>query len=211
MRRPEPAPPAGGRLAGQIAEGVRFLLGHRVLVAIAAQGGMTNLAFPLCSTLLPVLLVSELGHPAWVLGAYLAAGGAGVLAGSSAAHLVGRRLGRGRAVWVVGLVTAPFALVVPFAGWSVWVSMAAWSVVCFRTGVNNVLLVSFRQQVTPDAMLGRMNAGMRLIPMGAVGAGGLLAGLLGEVLGVGAAMWTGAAIMALSWLPIRFSPLRNER
>lgn len=211
IREPEPAPAPGGRLGPQIAEGVRFLLSHRVLVAIAAQGGMTNLAFPLCSTLLPVLLVTELGHPAWVLGAYLAAGGLGVLAGSASAHLAGRWLGRGRAVWIIGVATAPFALVVPFAGWSVWVSMAAWSVLCFRTGVNNVLLVSFRQQVTPGPMLGRVNATMRLILMGAVGAGGLLAGLIGEVWGVGAAMWTGAVIMALSWVPVRFSPLHRER
>ncbi|QYC42340.1 enterobactin exporter EntS [Nonomuraea coxensis DSM 45129] len=207
---PAPAPVPGERLGRRIGEGVRFLFGNRVLTAIAAQGGMTNLAFPLCSALLPVLLVDELGHPAWVLGAYLAAGGLGVLAGSSTAHLIGRRFGHGRAVWIAGLATAPFALLVPFAGWSVWISAAAWSVVCFRTGVNNVLLVSFRQKVTPDPMLGRMNATMRLILMGAVGVGGLLAGLLGEVWGIGTAMWAGAAIMALSWTPIWLSPLRHE-
>ncbi|MFC4120222.1 MFS transporter [Nonomuraea zeae] len=207
---PVPAPAPGERLGRQIGDGVRFLFGNRVLVAIAAQGGMTNLAFPLCSTLLPVLVVNELGHPAWVLGAYLAVGGLGMLAGSSTAHLIGRRFGRGRAVWIVGVATAPFALLVPFAGWNIWISATAWSVLCFRTGVNNVLLVSFRQKVTPDSMLGRMNATMRLILMGAVGVGGLLAGLLGEVWGIGAAMWAGAVIMALSWMPIWLSPLRRE-
>ncbi|MFI6992569.1 MFS transporter [Nonomuraea wenchangensis] len=212
ISKPEPAPSPvpGERLGRQIGEGVRFLFGNRVLTAIAAQGGMTNLAFPLCSTLLPVLLVDELGHPAWVLGAYLAIGGLGVLAGSSTAHLIGRRFGHGRAVWIVGLATAPFALLVPFVGWSVWISAAAWSILSFRTGVNNVLLVSFRQKVTPDPMLGRMNATMRLILMGAVGVGGLLAGLLGEVWGIGTAMWAGAALMALSWIPIWLSPLRHE-
>ncbi|MEU6797233.1 hypothetical protein ABZ907_36540 [Nonomuraea wenchangensis] len=50
---------------------------------------------------------------AWVLGAYLAIGGLGVLAGSSTAHLVGRRFGHGRAVWIAALTTAPFALLVP--------------------------------------------------------------------------------------------------
>lgn len=207
---PAPAPVPGERLGRRIGEGVRYLFGNRVLVAIAAQGGMSNLGFPLCSTLLPVLLVEELGQPAWVLGVYLAIGGLGALAGSATAHLIGRRLGRGRAVWVVGVVTAPPAFLVPFVGWSVWISAAAWSVLCFRTALNNVLLVSFRQQVTPDSMLGRMNATMRLILMGAVGVGGLLAGLLGEVWGTGTAMWAGASIMAFSWIPIWLSPLRRE-
>ncbi|MEU7852356.1 MFS transporter [Nonomuraea sp. NPDC049141] len=207
---PPPAPVPGERLGRQIGEGVRYLFGNRILVAVAVQGGLSNLGFPLCSTLLPVLLVNDLGQPAWVLGAYLAVGGLGTLAGSSTAHLIGRRLGRGRGVCVVGLATAPFAFLVPLVGWSVWISAAAWSLLCFRTGMNNVLLVSFRQQVTPDPMLGRMNATMRLILMGAVGVGGLLAGLLGEIWGSGAAMWAGASIMALSWIPIWLSPLRRE-
>ncbi|MFD1547803.1 MFS transporter [Nonomuraea guangzhouensis] len=207
---PPPVPVPGERFGRQIGEGVRYLFGNRILVAVAAQGGLSNLGFPLCSTLLPVLLVNDLGQPAWVLGAYLAVGGLGTLAGSSTAHLIGRRLGRGRGVYVIGLATAPFAFLVPCVGWNVWISAAAWSLLCFRTGMNNVLLVSFRQQVTPDPMLGRVNATMRLILMGAVGVGGLLAGLLGEVWGSGAAMWAGASIIALSWIPIWLSPLRRE-
>ncbi|MFI9589380.1 MFS transporter [Nonomuraea sp. NPDC052265] len=214
---PEPALPQDGSPDGaesmkdRIAEGVRFILGNRVLVAALAQGAMANLAFPLCSVLLPVLIVGQLGYPEWVLGAYLAMGGLGVLAGSSAAHLLGRRFGTGRAVWLVSLVTAPAALVIPFLGpgpW-LWAAAAAWFVLAFRTGVNNVLLVSLRQRVTPDHLLGRMTATMRLLLMGALGLGGLLAGLLGELWGVRASLWPGAVIMAMSWLPIHFSALRR--
>ncbi|GLX00722.1 hypothetical protein [Microtetraspora sp. NBRC 16547] len=94
-------------------------------------------------------------------------------------------------------------------GW-IWLAAAAWFVLTYRTGLNNVLLVSFRQEVTPDAMLGRMTATMRLLLMGALGAGGLLAGLVGELWGVRATLWAGAACMSLSWLPLFFSPLRRE-
>jgi predicted MFS family arabinose efflux permease len=91
-----------------------------------------------------------------------------------------------------------------------WAAAAAWFVVTFRTGVNNVLLVSLRQRVTPDAMLGRMTATMRLLLMGAVGLGGLLAGALGEIWGVRSALWLGALIMAATWIPILFSQLRRH-
>ncbi|MFI6596300.1 MFS transporter [Nonomuraea sp. NPDC050536] len=210
---PEPHPEDGTAGGDQrIRDGVRFLFGNPVLVAACVQGAMANLAFPLCSVLLPVLIVEQLRYPAWVLGAYLAVGGLGVLAGSSAAHLIGRRLGTGRAVWLVSLATAPAALVTPFldrGGWLV-AAAAGWFVLTFRTGVNNVLLVSLRQRVTPDGMLGRMTATMRLLLTGALGVGGLLAGLLGEVGGVRVPMWTGAIVMALSWVPITLSPLRRE-
>ncbi|MFE0147229.1 MFS transporter [Nonomuraea sp. NPDC059007] len=209
-------PPASGprpKLATQIGEGVRFVLGHATLRPIVLQGAMTNLGFPLYSVLLPVLVVSQLGYPEWVLGLYLAVGGVGTLAGSATAHHVGARLGRGRAVWIVSLITTPASLLVPLLndGAWIWVSAAAWFALTYRTGLNNVLLVSFRQRVTPDEMLGRVNATMRLILMGAVGVGGLLAGLVGELWGVRAALWAGALFMSLSWVPIYFSPLRAER
>ncbi|WP_235994122.1 MFS transporter [Nonomuraea montanisoli] len=211
--RAAPTEGQGLGLGRQIAEGVRFLLGNPVLVGMSAMGAMANLAFPLCSVLLPVLLVRELGYPEWVLGAYLATGGLGGLAGSFSAHLFGRRLGPGRATLLVSLAAVPAALVVPFLdrGPWLWAAAAAWFVLAFRTGVNNVLLVSVRQRMIPDGMLGRVNATLRLVLTGAVGLGGLLAGVLGEVWGVRAALWTGAVIMALSWLPVVLSPLRHQR
>ncbi|GAA3668465.1 MFS transporter [Nonomuraea antimicrobica] len=199
-------------LGRQISAGVRFLFGDPVLVAALVQGTMANLAFPLCSVLLPVLIVDQLGYPEWVLGAYLAVGGLGALAGSASAHLIGRRLGTGRATWLVSLATAPASLLIPFLdrGPWLWGAAAAWFVLTFRTGVNNVLLVSLRQRVTPDDLLGRMTATMRLLLMGAVGLGGLLAGALGEIWGVRSALVTGALIMAVSWVPILLSPLRRQ-
>ncbi|PZG13827.1 hypothetical protein C1J01_28895 [Nonomuraea aridisoli] len=132
--------------------------------------------------------------------------------GSSAAHALAGRFGTGRAAWLVSLATAPAALAIPFLdrGPWLWLAAAAWFVLMFRTGLNNVLLVSLRQRVTPDEMLGRMTATMRLLLMGATGAGGLLAALLGELWGVRAALWAGAVIMALSWIPFLRSPLRTH-
>lgn len=207
------APPAREGIGAQIAEGVRFVFHNPILRPILLMGTITNLGFPLMSVLLPILIVQQLGYPEWVLGLFLAVGGLGVLAGSSTAHVVGGRLGRGRAAWLLSLVTTPAGLLVPFldSGVWIWVSAAAWFVLTYRTGLNNVLLVSFRQEVTPDEMLGRMTATMRLLLMGAVGIGGLLAGIVGEVWGVHAAMWAGAVFMSLSWVPLYFSPLRTSR
>jgi MFS family permease len=197
-------------LGPQIAEGVRFVVGNPVLRPIALQGAMVNLGFPLMSVLLPVLIVRELGYREWVFGLFLAVGGAGVLAGSASAHLMGRWLGKARAVWLVSLTTTPAAFLVPLIPQAIWVAALGWFVLTYRTGMNNVLLVSFRQQVTPDSLQGRMNATMRLILMGAVGLGGLLAGVIGATFGTQATLWAGAVVMAFSWLPLVRSEFRHS-
>lgn len=78
-------------------------------------------------------------------------------------------------------------------------------------GVDNVLMVSFRQRVTPDALLGRMNATMRFLFTGALAIGAALAALIGEYVSVRAALGTGAVGLAVAWLPVFLSPLRTMR
>jgi MFS family permease len=77
--------------------------------------------------------------------------------------------------------------------------------------VYNVTQVSFRQRLTPDRMLGRMNATVRFIVYGAYAVGALLSGALGQVLGARATLWIAAAGICTAFLPVFFSPLRNLR
>ena len=61
---------------------------------------------------------------------------------------------------------------------------------------------SLRQAITPDALLGRVNASMRVVIRGAVPIGALLGGLIGEILGLRAVMLFGAlgGLSSLLWL-----------
>jgi predicted MFS family arabinose efflux permease len=215
IRRFEPAAEHGHatHLGREMREGLRFVLGHPLLRAIAAKGALNNVSSQLTVTLLPVLFVRELRLPVGFLGAYLAVGGVGVFIGARCATRIGRRLGHGRAPWILGAALAPANLLLPLIGrgpW-LWAAAAAWLLSAFQIGIDNVLLVSFRQRVTPDRLLGRMNATMRFLLHGALALGSALAGLLGEVAGVRAALWVSAVGLALTWLPIFFSPLRRMR
>ncbi|MEV4257765.1 MFS transporter, partial [Spirillospora sp. NPDC049652] len=78
-----------------------------------------------------------------------------------------------------------------------------------KVGVDNVLLVSFRQRVTPDAMLGRMNATARFLLTGALALGGVVAGVVGQYAGVRAVLWIGVAGLTFRWLITFFSPIRR--
>ena len=58
----------------------------------------------------------------------------------------------------------------------------------------NIITVSLRQRITPDHLLGRVNASYRLFAWGIMPVGALLGGLLAEVLGLPAVFVVAAAI-----------------
>jgi hypothetical protein len=92
-----------------------------------------------------------------------------------------------------------------------WLAATGWVVVTAVVGSNNVILVSFRQSVTPDRLLGRMTASFRFLLMGALAVGAAAAGAIGEAVSPRAALAAGAVAIALVWVPILASPLRKAR
>ncbi|MBT2511552.1 MFS transporter [Streptomyces sp. ISL-98] len=76
-------------------------------------------------------------------------------------------------------------------------------------GIDNVLGVSLRQRLTPDALLGRMNATFRFMLTGAVCVGSAMAGAIGEFAGVHIALWVGGSCLALAFLPVFLSPVAD--
>ncbi|MFE5615466.1 MFS transporter [Streptomyces sp. NPDC056524] len=197
----------------QIATGVRHVLGNRELRALALSASLTNLGSQILNTMMPVLFVRELGLSAGVLGLYWAAGGVGLLLGARCARAVAARLGFGRTLGLAGLVLAPAGLLVPLVGhgpW-LWVAGAGWLCAMFKTGMDNVLGVSLRQRMTPDALLGRMNATFRFLLTGAIAIGAAISGLLGELVGLHATLWVGGSLLACAFLPVFLSPVRTRR
>ncbi|WP_158794956.1 hypothetical protein [Streptomyces sp. NRRL S-337] len=185
-QRAEPAPhrKARPRLWRETNAGLRFVLGHRVLRALAVKGAVTNLALQLCQTSFLVLCTQQLCLPVGALGMVMSPGGIGGFRGALLAPVAGRsrsrRLGHGRTLRLVGMLTGPLALLTPFKapGPLLWAAAAGWMLTIFRSGLANVLAVSTRQTVTLAAMLGRMNATYRFLPTGALSVGALLAGRL---------------------------------
>ncbi|MFF1439058.1 MFS transporter [Streptomyces sp. NPDC058295] len=208
---PRPAPES--RLGAQIAEGVRHVLGDRELRALALTAALSNFGSQIVTTMLPILFVRELGLSAGALGLFWGAGGLGLLLGAWCARPLAARFGHGRALGLTGSVLAPAALLVPLVGrgsW-LWIAGAAWVLTLLKTGVDNVLGVSLRQRMTPDALLGRMNATFRFILTGALAVGAAVSGLIGELAGVRATLWVGGALLAVNFLPVFLSPVRTRR
>ncbi|MGW7318989.1 MFS transporter [Streptomyces sp. NPDC054865] len=210
--RPAPAPPTAGRtpLHTRITEGLRHVLGHPELRALALAAGLNNLGGAVLNAMLPVLFVRELGLSPAALGLFWAAGGAGLLLGARLARPLSARVGYGRALV---LTLTPAALLVPLLdrGAWLWLAGAGWLLCMAKIGCDNVLGVSLRQHLTPDPLLGRMNATFRFILTGALALGSAASGLLAELTTLHTAMWAGAAVLSLSCVPMLLSPLRDRR
>ncbi|MEJ8645123.1 MFS transporter [Streptomyces sp. MS1.HAVA.3] len=207
--RATPAPAATARtpLATQIREGLQHVLGHPELRALALTATLNNLGSAVLNTMLPVLFVREPGLSPTSLGPFWAAGGVGLLLGARLARPLAGRLGDGRAL-LLSLI--PAALLVPLLGRSPWLWLAggAWLLTMMKIGSDNVLGVSLRRHLTPDALMGRMNATFRFTLTGALALGSATSGLPAELTTLHTTLWTGAALLAASWTPVTLSPSR---
>jgi MFS family permease len=190
-------------MIGDIAEGLRHVWRHQALRALAAAGAVNNCSISMFLSMLPLVWVAS-GLPTFGLGLFLAAGGVGIFTGATAALRLRARLGTGRSLWMVGAIAGPPALCLPLldGNWTVWLAGAAWVLVGAVVGMANVIGMSLRQQATPDHLLGRMNAVFRFVLMGAVALGATAAALIGELGSPKAAIWVGAAGIAIQWIPL---------
>ena len=126
-----------------------------------------------------------------------------------------RRLGLGLTITLSYLLAVLFDLSIPLAGGPAW---AAFTILfcgfllsdAFYV-VENVSSLSLRQAVTPNAQMGRVNAVFLVADRGLRPVGALVAGLVGEIIGVQATLFAGAIgiIAASAWLI--FSPLPDSR
>ncbi|MEU8690200.1 MFS transporter [Streptomyces sp. NPDC048665] len=207
IRRREERPGAGGRrhLARDIREGLAFVLGQPVLRATIAGDAMFNLFLVLYQTMLLVFLERKIGLGTLGIGLVLSGMGCGALLGALLATGIARRLGQGRVIWLAPLVTCPPTALMPHArpGWSLYAAAVGLAALSLGGVVRVVSQSSLQQALTPDRLLGRMNATARFVSWGGVPLGGVLGGVSGALWGAGATLWIGAIGMTLSSLVLR--------
>jgi predicted MFS family arabinose efflux permease len=200
-------------LGREIIEGLRFVLGGPLLRAMALSVSWSNFWASTYAAMWIVYMVRVLELSPGKIGAILGLGGAGAVLGAMVARRIVRWLGQGPTMWVSMLVGAPFHLVLPLvaADWRIWLAGGAMGVAACAVVVSNIAQTSAQQEMTGDAMLGRMSATMRVLTWGVMPVGSLLGGLLGAWLGPRATLVIAASAGCLAFLPILLSPLRAMR
>jgi len=216
---PEPHDPSAGTRPSMWQEaraGVGYVVSNRYLRSIAACTGTANLFGNISGAVLILYLVREdigLGLSPGLIGIIFALGNLGVIVGALIGGRLAKAIGIGPTIIVSAALAGLAAFAVPLAPPDdpFWVLVIGGAFFGFGVVVYNVNQVGLRQAITPDRMLGRMNATMRLIVWGTIPIGALIGGVLGTVAGLQTALWVSAIGASLSFLPVLFSPVRTLR
>ena len=202
-------------LPKEIAEGLKFVFGHPLLWRITGTTAVSNFFGMLAFTLEAILILRVLGLSPAALGIIFGIGSVGGLLGALATPWLTKRIGEGTAVSLsalamgVGVMALPLSAVFPAV--SIPILIAGAFIESFLVLVYNITQVTMRQRLTPPRLLGRMNASIRFVVWGVMPIASLLAGVLGETLGVLPTMWIGTIGTFLASAFVLFSPITRMK
>jgi MFS family permease len=212
-REEVPAPTEKPSMRRELWEGLTYLVRHPYWRPIAITTATSNFCSNVAFTIFLVYAVRRLDLTPGVIGLTFTLGSIGALAGALAAQRVSRRLGIGPTMLGAALVFGPATLLVPLAPPSFPVPLLVVSGALSGFGIvlYNVTGLSFQQAITPERMLGRLNASRRFVVWGTIPLGQLASGGLASWIGLRPTLFAGAIGACFTFLPIAFSPLRRVR
>lgn len=215
---PKP-PPSNKHPLRDIQDGILFIWRHALLRTLAMASGCWHMLFYGFAALHVIFATRELGMSAGMLGVAQMIGGIGVLASSLLLKPLNKRYGPTGAM-LIGMGLCAFAYVMtPLIPANLFGHPLASAIACaamsffLDCGVMLFLMpyTTLRQQVTPDAYLGRMVSTMRFLTVSVAPVGALTAGYLGEHFSVRTGLACVAAGGILLMLSLTFAIRAPEK
>jgi MFS family permease len=209
---PAHQPPGHPPARAAIADGLRWLAGHRLLRTLALLVGVNTFCFQLGGVTL-VLLATQVLH--------LGPRGYGLLLGAAAIGSVLGGLVNTRIVARTGALPAMLISLIANAAIFVGIGLSPDVIVLgvllalngFATTMWSVVTVSLRQQVVPSELRGRVNSVYRMLAWGLMPLGALAGGLVAHGFGVRAAYPVAGALRGVALLvalPVLIAATRAE-
>ena len=164
-------------LKGDIKFALNYLYQDKQIFSIVVITTLLGFFYSLSNAIAPLFILKELNVSPALFGVVLAIQGIGALAGSIAAPMVSKYLGRGKAL----AINVFFAsLLVIFIGLSAnaYFFVAVSVLVGFTISVWNILLMSLYQSIIPPELYGRIHGARRTIVWGLMPIGALLGGVI---------------------------------
>ncbi len=202
--KPQVAGPRGSMVA-DIREGVAFLWHNRVLRTMAIMVAGFSFADSAIFAVLVLFVVAPgpMGLDELGFGLLMATFAVGGLLGSLVVERVESRLGRSNILFLSVLASA-LAMAVPLVTTEPLPIALGLTTLGLLVMMWNVITVSLRQRITPDPLLGRVNAAYRFFGFGAAPLGALAGGLVAQLFGL-PAVFAMAAAVCLALLGFRRS------
>lgn len=212
----EPGPDAAPMRTGEdFRIGLRAVFGHPVVRPIILTLMMWSVTGGFFVALYTPFCLRTIGLSERTFGVIIAMGGVGSLAGAILARGLMRRLGVGRALIATSALSLTCALFIPIASLcsshtAALGFLAAHQLLGDGFSVAFVVVaVTVRQTSLPREVLGRANAAVHVATTGVLVIASLIAGGLGSLIGIRAAVWIGMSIGLLA--PLLLWPVRRLR
>jgi MFS family permease len=200
------------RIRAQIAEGLRWLAGHRLLRVVAVLLGIFNFANQMGQAVLVLLATQTLHVSTRGFGLLLASSAVGSVVGGLVNPVLTRRLGLLPSLVLPALVEAAAFIGIGLAPGPIVVA-ALLAVQGFSVTMWNVVTISLRQRIVHAHLLGRVNSVYRMLGWGLMPLGALAGGFVAHTAGLRAPYIVAGvlcALAALAALPLLLAASRSS-
>lgn len=199
----------------ELAEGLKAVRYNRTLLAFAGAAATLGLTSSAVFVLDTLYALRDLGLSPLLFGLTVTVGGVGALLGAAISRHVVRFLGIGKTLLMTLFLQGIAASFWVAASGSV-LRATIWLLGAQLLGdtsgmVYGIVESTVRQTIVPDALLGRVNATIRVLDVGFTAVGSFMAGLIANAIGIRSTMAFAACGMVLSVLWLMLSPVRKLR
>lgn len=205
--------PMRGFIWSEIREGLAIVVQHPVLRSIALSSATLQFSGWIFMAVYVLFMTGDLGWGPGTVGLVFAAGGVGAVIGAVLSLPLSKRFGAGPTLifgtfaFGVGGLFVPLAL--SFEAIALPMVVASEFAQWLALVVVHVNARSIRQGLTPDRLLGRVNATFRLVVSGMIPLGALVGGTLGQYVGIRPTLLIGVIGMLLAFVWLLPSPVRR--
>ncbi len=191
-------------LRTEIADGLRWLSGHKVLRGLALAASLSVLGMQMTAAIFVLFAQDLLDLSDRWYGLLIAIGAIGAVGGGLVAERLTKRLGTLRIVY--GTVIVWILCMFAEGFWPrLWVSAIATMAMAFGTTVWNTVTVSLRQRIVPANLFGRVNSVYRWLVWGSISIGAALGGIVAREFGLRAPFFMGAGFGLVALVTLLFS------
>jgi MFS family permease len=202
-KREDPPPPDdGGTMIAAVRQGFGFVMSQPIIRPLAIASAVYSFFdIGILQTLYIPYVIDGAGVPAGWVGAVLAVGGIGAIAGAWLSVRLMKRAGPGPTMFWSTVIGNSALILVPLAGGPLWLAIGVLAVSQLLVGlctqifvVNNITVL---QSATPRELVGRVIATIWAMGLVPAPLGALVAGLLGQTLGMWPVVLVAAVIGAV--------------
>lgn len=187
----------GSKVVRDIKEGFRFVIDEKPIFYTNLAMLFSVFGTTLFLTMLVIHLKSTAGLDAIHIGYVLSIGGVAAIVGALMTSTLKKRFAYRTLLFTFGFLGGCSIIAFGLHNSFIWLAVTN-AIGTISAAVMSPFIVTIRQQLSPDHLLGRVQATSRFMTWLLMPVAALAAGFMGEYLGTAPTLWIGGAIAALA-------------